>query len=87
MTGLAEHYTAVYGVIEGLQAAVDGPSAAVSQGWSQAAATFAALTQNSNNPLVAGIVAYLGDASQAAFDLEGRSTGLEELIRDYLATL
>ena len=65
----------------------DSAATQLSDGWSQAAASFAALTQSSNNPHVAAIQGYLGQVARDAFELQGRSTEIEGMLRDMIATL
>jgi hypothetical protein len=78
---------ALLGLIHTLQTSVDSGAAQVSDGWSQAAASFASLTQGSNNPSVGEIQAFMGARAQAAFEILGDASQAEEMIRAYVATL
>jgi pantothenate kinase-related protein Tda10 len=77
---------AVLGIIDQIQSA-DGAAVALSDTWSQAAASFASLTQGSNNPLVPQIQGFLGAQGTAASELLGNGTQAEGMLRDYAASL
>lgn len=77
---------AVLRIIDQIQS-VDGAAVALSNTWSQAAASFASLTQDSNNPLVPPIQGFLGMQGMNAFELSGNATQAEGMLREYAASL
>jgi hypothetical protein len=86
MAGAGDLKAAVLGIISQIQSA-DGAAVALSDTWSQAAASFAALTQDSNNPLVPPIQSLLGASGMQASELLGNGTQAEGMLRDYAASL
>lgn len=86
MTSAGDMRAAVLGIISQIQSA-DGAAVALSDAWSQAAASFASLTQDSNNPLVPPIQGFLGMQAMQASELLGSGTQAEGMLRDYAATL
>lgn len=60
---------------------------AVADSWGRAAASFAALTQASNNPAVGDIQRFLAETHGMAWDLLVRADQLHGLINDLIATM
>lgn len=86
MTSAGDVRAAVLGIIDQIQGA-DGAAVALSDTWSQAAASFASLTQDSSNPLVPPIQGLLGASGMQASELLGNGTQAEGMLRDYAASL
>jgi hypothetical protein len=86
MTSAGDMRAAVLGIIDQIQTA-DSAAVALSDTWSQAAASFASLTQDSNNPLVPQIQGFIGVQGMAASELLGNGTRVEEMLREYAASL